>query len=261
MALEQKYLNVSTRAKGYVDIMMYVPDENVEIQGVTSSDVFSYSNVNSIADVRNYTFTTLATLEENLWILNGSFLNPTPGRTYNGYISNSVSDENGEFDTNPVINVQLVNATHVEQFTIILNPAVPTGYPEQITVTCYDSSNNIVGTPQTKIIENETTLPNIVYDLNLDNVARLTLEFINTVTPLRRIRVSTILFGKMVLLDKDDIVSTDYLDKCSYVPDTIPSRTFSISLNNYEKKYNIDNPENSYISLNRQTRVLARNRV
>jgi hypothetical protein len=223
--------------------------------------VLSYSNLNSIADIRHYTFSTLATLEENLWILNGSFINPTPGRTYDGYISNSVSDSNGEFSANPTINVQLANSAHVEKFTIILNPAVPTGYPEQITVTCYDSSNNIVGTPQTKTIADETDLPNVEYNLNLDNVAKLTLEFINTVTPLRRIRVSSILFGKMVLVDKDDIISTEYLDKCSYVPDNIPSRTFSISLNNYEKKYNIDNPENSYISLNRQTRVLARNRL
>lgn len=261
MALEQKYLNVSTRAKSYVDIMMYVPDENVTIQSVSSNDVLSYSNINSIADIKRYTFSTIATLEENFWILNGAFINPTPGRTYDGYISNSVSNDDYEFDTNPTIDVQLAGPSHVEQFTIILNPIVSDGYPQEVTVTCYDSLNNIIGTPQTKNIYLEQSLPDLVYDLNLDNVSKLTLEFIGTKTKYKRIRVSSILFGKMVLLDKDDIISTEYADKCSYVPDTIPSRTLSISLNNYEKKYNIDNPENSYINLNRQTRVLVRNRL
>ena len=39
MALEQKYLNVTTRAEGYIDIMMYTQDAKVEIANITSNDI------------------------------------------------------------------------------------------------------------------------------------------------------------------------------------------------------------------------------
>ena len=121
MALEQKYLNVTARAEGYMDIMMYLPDKSVNIANVNSDDILQYSNINSIKDIKNYTSTTIATLEENLWLLNGSFINPTPGRLYNGYISNSVSNEDGHFGTNPVINIDLYSTSNVEFFSLIFN--------------------------------------------------------------------------------------------------------------------------------------------
>lgn len=93
MALQQKYLNVKTRAEGYMDLIMYIPDNSVAISNINATDELEYSNINSITNIKNYTTTTIATLEENLWILNGSFITPTSGRIYNGYISNSISND------------------------------------------------------------------------------------------------------------------------------------------------------------------------
>lgn len=259
MALEQKYLNVTTRAEAYMDIMMYVPDNSVSIANVTSDDILQYSNIDSLKDIKNYTSTTIATLEENLWLLDGSFINPTSGRLYNGYISNSISNENGEFENNPKINIELSNISNITYFSIILNPSVSTGYPKNINITFFDSSNNQVGDILTKNITEETSLPNLVYEVNLENISKLEIEFVGTVTPYRRIRVSSIMFGKVLTLNQDQVLSTDYLDKCSYVPDSIPSRTFSFTLENYNKQYNIDNPDNNYIDLDSQTKVMFRN--
>jgi hypothetical protein len=217
--------------------------------------VLSYSNINSITDIKNYTSTTIATLEENMWLLNGNFINPTPGRTYNGYVSNSISDENGNFSSNPIINVKLSATADVEYFSIILNPAVKTGYPKQVKLTVNNGSNH----EYIKNISSETTLPNLIYDLNLTGVTSLSIEFIGTLTPKRRIRLASIMFGRVITLTQDEVLSTDYNDKCSYVPDSIPSRTFSFDLENYSKKYNIDNPDNSYLDLTSDTKVLIRN--
>lgn len=258
MALEQKYLNVTARAEGYMDIMMYLPDKSVNIANVNSDDILQYSNINSIKDIKNYTSTTIATLEENLWLLNGSFINPTPGRLYNGYISNSVSNEDGQFGTNPVINIELSNISKIEYFSIILNPAVKSGYPKNVNVTFIDAQQNEI-TTLTKDIRVEKSLPNLVYDVHLENVAKVKIEFVDTITPKRRIRVSSIMFGKVLTLNQNQVLNTDYLDKCSYVPDSIPSRTFSFTVENYDKRYNIDNPSNGYVDLDSQTRVMIRN--
>lgn len=258
MALEQKYLNVTARAEGYMDIMMYLPDKSVNIANVNSDDILQYSNINSIKDIKNYTSTTIATLEENLWLLNGSFINPTSGRLYNGYISNSVSNEDGQFETNPIINIELSTISKIEYFSIILNPAVKTGYPKNVNVTFIDAEGNELNT-LTKDVTKETSLPNLVYDVNLENVSKVKIEFVDTVTPKRRIRVSSVMFGKVLTLNQNQVLSTDYLDKCSYVPDSIPSRTFSFTVENYDKRYNIDNPNNSYVNLDSNTRVMIRN--
>ena len=258
MALEQKYLNVPIRAEGYLDIMMYVPDNSVSIANISSDDVLSYSNIDSLKNIKNYTNTTIATLEENLWLLNGGFVNPTPGRTYNGYISNSISDENGDFEVNPTIDVELSTVSTIEYLSIVLNPAVRSGYPKQVDVVLLDSQDNEVGT-FSKIISEESSLPNLIYDIHTSDIAKIQVQFIGTAYPHRRIRVSNIIFGKVITLTQDEILNSDYLDKCSYVPDSIPSRTFSFSLENYDKRYNIDNPNNEYIDLDRQTRVLIRN--
>ena len=253
MALEQKYLNVTTRREAYMDIMMYIPDENITITNVSCNDVLQYSNLESITNIKNYSSTTIATLEEDLWTLDGSFINPTSGVRYNGYISNSVSDNNGDFATNPTINVTLLAASEIEYFSLILNPAVKSSYPVQVKIT----TNN--GNTYTKTTLSETTLPNIIFELNESNVTSLSIEFIGTQRGGRRIRLANIMFGKVITLNQDELINTDYLDKTSYVCDSIPSRTFTFTLNNYSKAYNVDNPNNSVIDLDRQTKVIMRN--
>ena len=253
MALEQKYLNVTTRREAYMDIMMYVPDENITITNVSCNDVLQYSNLESITNIKNYSSTTIATLEEDLWTLDGSFINPTSGVRYNGYISNSVSDNNGDFATNPTINVTLLAASEIEYFSLILNPAVKSSYPVQVKIT----TNN--GNTYIKTTLSETTLPNIIFELNESNVTSLSIEFIGTQRGGRRIRLANIMFGKVITLNQDELINTDYLDKTSYVCDSIPSRTFTFTLNNYSKAYNVDNPNNSVIDLDRQTKVIMRN--
>ena len=53
MALEQKYLNVTARAEGYMDIMMYLPDKSVNIANVNSDDILQYSNISFYSSILN----------------------------------------------------------------------------------------------------------------------------------------------------------------------------------------------------------------
>ena len=257
MALEQKYLNIPIRAEGYMDIIMYAQDAKVDIANVSTNSINSYSNIETLKDIKSYTNTTIATLEENMWLLNGRFPNPTPGVRYNGYISDEVSDEEGNFTTNPKIDIELSKISEVESFSLILNSAVPSGYPKQIKCTFYNGETTLIElTQDLTIVE---TLPNVIFDVNQENVTKVTIEFIGTRRGKRRIRLSNIMFGRVINLDQNQVINTDYTDKCSYVPDSIPSRLFSFTMNNYNQIYNVDNPENGYINLDRNTVVLMRN--
>lgn len=273
MALEQKYLNVQLRQEAYLEIMMYVPDTSVRISSVSSNDILSYSNINAITNIKQYSSTTIATLEENLWLLNGKFPNIVDGTTTPGYISDSMSDDDGEFEENPKIIVNLSNTSHIEDFSIMLNPSTPSAYPVDINIYAYNGdtlvrtfTKNIITYTQTINNEGETvvttslleTLPSVLFEMNIDNITKLEIEFVGTRYPHRRIRVSTLLFGKMIYLDQNKIISSDFMDKTSYACDTIPSRIFKFDLNNYAHKYDVDNPNNTYINLDSRTIVQFR---
>lgn len=65
-------------------------------------------------------------------------------------------------------------------------------------------------------------------------------------------------FGTLIPVNKNDIISAEYTDKASYVSDTLPTKTFKFTLNNYDHSYDIDNPENTTISLDNNTLVFFR---
>lgn len=261
----ENHLKARTRKEGYIDIIMYTPDTNIQISSVTSTDKLNICNIDAITDLDKYNSGTVATLEENLWLLDGRFI-VYQGTPIDGYVSESVSDENGEFETNPKMKVNLAHVSNIENFSVMLNPAVPSAYPKSIIVHCYNASDTEVAT-FTERIEWEDlngshileTLPSVNFEINTNDISYLEIEFVKTRFRHRRIRVSTIMFGKTIYLDQDALMNVDFDDKTSYVCDTLPSRTLRFDVNNYDGFYNIDNPENGYINLTRQTRVRFRN--
>ena len=183
----ENHLKATTRKEGYLEIIMYTPAANVQIASIASSDKLDICDISTISNIEKFSSNTIATLEENLWLLNGRFI-IYQGGMIDGYISNSISDENGEFTTKPSMTVNLSHPTDVENFSIILNSAVPTGYPKDIKIHCYDEANTLLGT-YTEYIEwqedtGETdeddqpiyrtklldTLPSVNFSINKSNV-------------------------------------------------------------------------------------------
>ena len=272
----ENHLKAATRQEGFIEIVMYTPDLGMQIASVTSNDKLSMCDMTTLTNINKYTSSTIATLEENLWLLNGRFI-VWQGGNIDGYISNSISDENGEFDTSPTMTIQLSKPSKIENFSVILNSAVPTGYPKNINIYCYDENDTLLSTITKNIEWQEDTgerdeedqpiyrtvlldsLPSVNCEINESNVDHLIVEYGDTRFRHRRIRVSSILFGKTIVLDQDQVINVDYTDKTSYVCDTLPSRIFKFDVNNYEGIYNIDNPDNGYVSLNKRTIVRFRN--
>jgi hypothetical protein len=272
----ENHLKAQTRKEGYMEIIMYTPDTSIQVGNVTSDDKLNICDMTTLTNIDKYTSNTIATLEENLWLLNGKFI-IYQGGNVNGYISNSISDDNGEFMVKPTMTVQLSHTANIENFAVLLNSAVPSGYPKDITVRCYDNNDTLLKTSKVNIEWQEETgevdednnpiyktvvldtLPSVNFELNTQAVDHIVIEFGNTRFRNRRIRVSSVMFGKTLVLDQDNVLNVSYSDKTSYVADTLPSRTFRFDVNNYSGIYNVDNPNNGYVKLNRQTRIRFRN--
>lgn len=272
----ENHLKARIRKEGYIEILMYTPDLDVSVASITSNDMLDFCDISNLHDIETYTSETIATLEENLWLLNGRFV-VYQGGTVNSYISSSMSNQDGEFTTTPTMTVQLAHPHKVENFSILLNSAVPSGYPKQINVNVYDNENNLLKTVTQYIEWEEETgevdeddepiyrtvllegLPSVNFEINTESVDHLEIEYIDTRVAYRRLRISNIMFAKTFIFNQDQITNVDYIDKTSYVCDTLPSRVFKFNVNNYTGTYDIDNPNNEYIKLNRQTRVRFRN--
>lgn len=274
----ENHLKAETRKEGYMQVIMFTPDPEAQVASINTTDVLSMCDLTALTDIEKYSSDTIATLEENLWLLNGRY-NIWQGNNVNGYISSSISDENGEFETNPSMQLEFAHLYKLENLSLILNSAVPSGYPKSITVKCYDNNDTLLTTNTMNIEWEEDTgevdeddqpimrkvlldtLPSVNFEINRQtaDVHYIIIEYGDTRFRHRRIRVSSILFGKTLVFDQDQIVKADYTDKTSYVCDTLPSRILKFDLNNYNSEYNIDNPRNGYVSMDSQTIVRFRN--
>ena len=250
--LTQTDLNEPLRGLTDVDIMMFLPDKNVSFpsNAVTlNKQALSYtSNLQSLLEFSSLPQANIATFENNSWILDGSFISPSEaysggGDSYTGYISNELTDDNGDYTTNPILSVSLsAIVPNVEYLSIKFAGGIDTSYPKTFKIRTYGTSDLI----EEHIFDmsEQTGLPLLVAEIKNSNVARVEFEFVGTVCPHRRSRLNKIMFGKAEQVEKHYLQSWKIDDKASLVADSIPTKTLTYDIINYDGDYNIDNPGN-----------------
>ena len=252
LRLTQTDLNESLRGLTDVDIMMFLPDKNVSFpsNAVTlNKQALSYtSNLQSLLEFSSLPQANIATFENNSWILDGSFISPSEaygggGDSYTGYISDEMTDDDGNYTTNPILNVALSAVTpNIEYLSIRFAGGIDTSYPKTFKIRTYGTSDLI----KEHIIDmsTQTGLPLLVVQIGDKNVARVEFEFVGTICPHRRSRLNKIMFGKVEDVEKHYLQSWEINDKASLVADSIPTKTLTYSVINYDGDYDIDNPGN-----------------
>lgn len=250
--LTQTDLNEPLRGLTDVDIMMFLPDKNVSFpsNAVTlNKQALSYtSNLQSLLEFSSLPQANIATFENNSWILDGSFISPSEayssgGDSYTGYISNELTDDNGDYTTNPILSVSLsAIVPNVEYLSIKFAGGIDTSYPKTFKIRTYGTSDLIE--EHVFDMSKQTGLPLLVAEIKNSNVARVEFEFVGTVCPHRRSRLNKIMFGKAEQVEKHYLQSWKIDDKASLVADSIPTKTLTYDIINYDGDYNIDNPGN-----------------
>ena len=251
--LTQTDLNESLRGLTDVDIMMFLPDKNIYFASnavTVNKQPLSYtSNLQSLIQISRLPQANIATFENNSWILDGSFISPSEsygggGDSYTGYISNDYTDDDGNYSTNPIIKVSLaLTAPVVEYLSIKFAGGIDTSYPKTFKIRTYNENDSLIKEHSYNMSE-QTGLPLLVVEIQDNNVRRLEFEFVGTQCPHRRSRLDKIMFGKAEQIDSHYLQSWKIDDKASLVADSIPTKTLTYSIINYEGDYNIDNPGN-----------------
>lgn len=265
--LTQTDLNESLRGLTDVDIMMFLPDKNISFPSTNAVTVNSAgqslqytTNLKSLVQFSSLPQANLATFENNSWILDGSFISPSAaygggGDSYTGYISNTYTDDNGNYANNPILTVNLAASAKVEYLSIKFAGGIDTSYPKEFQIHTYNNSGTLISS-HSYIMSQQTGLPLLVAHIDDDNVKKVEFEFVGTQCPHRRSRLNKIMFGKVEQVDPYYLQSWKIDDKASLVADSIPSKTLEYSIINYDGDYDIDNPGTKIPSDYKNTEVL-----
>lgn len=251
--LTQTDLNESLRGLTDVDIMMFLPDKNVSFPSnavtVNNTPLQYTTNLQSLLEFSSLPQANIATFENNSWILDGNFISPSAaygggGDSYTGYISNDYTDDNGDYSTNPIITITLASVvSELNYISTKFAGGIDTSYPKTFTIKTYDDSNTLIR-EHTYDMTIQTGLPLLVAEIGDSNVKKVEFEFVGTQCPHRRSRLNKIMFGKVEQVDNYYLQSWKIDDKASLVADSIPTKTLTYSIINYDGDYDIDNPGN-----------------
>ena len=250
--LIQTDLNESLRGLTNVDIIMFLPDKNVSFPSnavAINNQPLSYTtNLQSLLEFSSLPQANIATFENNSWILDGSFMSPSQaygggGDSYTGYISNDMTDDNGNYTTNPILTVTLsATVPIIEHLSIRFAGGIDTSYPKTFEIRTYGENGLIK--EHSFDMSTQTGLPLLVVEIGDENVSKVEFEFVGTVCPHRRSRLNKVMFGKAEQVSPYYLQDWKIDDKASLVADSIPTKTLTYSIIDYDGDYDIDNPGN-----------------
>jgi len=98
----------------------------------------------------------------------------------------------------------------------------------------------------TNIYENDTSGQWVTEDIYRDT-EHLTITPLEMVGGQKRLRILSILFGVGLMFDNNSLIATSWKSECSHVSNALPSKSFSFTIDNLNKKFAADDP-NSYLA-------------
>lgn len=180
-----------------------------------------------------------AAFEEN-FLKVGSDMRILPNSNYlkNGYVSSVTCDENGVFQSIPIIEFRFLTTRNFIAMTYEFARA----YPTQIRVTYY-----LDGVQQGQFISTPNSVNYVDAENHIYDCDRVTFEFLGMSEPNRRLRIARLIFGYEKTFEAKDIVSVDHTLSIDPISSSLPYEKLALKVGNYDKDYNPDNPQGTWM--------------
>lgn len=236
------------RNPSLVNILFYQIDTTAATDGEWSSeDVGEYSEFDTLDYTYEYS-RTYATLELNRWALNGnSVIVAANGKVLDGYVSDSMSDETGHFES-PVSITRIFESSHRFPGLTLSFDTRSSEWPSSVVVSIY-SEGNLADTISIPV--SETT---VIINDKIDDCDKITISFGDGL-PYRRQRLQRVLFGVLREISNNDIVSTKQSHDVDPLTRRLPQETMQFTLLDYDHNYDPENPESIYSYLDTKSPV------
>lgn len=218
----------------FLEITFDVTDDGVsELVNVIAENEASFSNSSAIAgSVGTPADAGYATLEPNLWVLDGS-KNIIPDEApYNtpGYVSADDSD------ISLTLSLSEARSKAIPGITIIWSSEYDE-YPTSFTVSAKIGENLVASTTVT---DNDSSTS--VVEMELSNYDSVTITPHDWNFPDHRKRIDRVFFGYAITFGKDEILGYTHEQHGSLLSTELPKNSIDFTLNNADGRWNMANP-------------------
>lgn len=225
--------------ESYIEISFDIADPD-SLADATSDDngAIYIANTPQIVSEVDKNIVPYSTLEQNLWILDGS-RNFIPQSNYgdNGYIGDLLSNDSGGFDTTPIVDINFseVHSPIIPGITITWGIAYGE-YAEMFEVTAYNGETVVAK----KRVEHNSSVTSVV-EFDIENYDRIRIEILKWCLPYHRARIAEIFVGVNKIYRKNDITKYEHEQDVDPIGATTPIVKMGFSLDNNDGKFDPNN--------------------
>lgn len=242
---------VADSRRQYVRTVFDLLDPDAVMGAVTSNNESKYSKTAQVIDRgAPVSLPKYSTLEPNRWLLDGSWDiypdNPEEITAHAGWISNTLSDDNGSFaEPYPYVQAEFSGIEVLQAATLQFDLYEPDGVPEDFTVTLYSGeqvleSRDVVGNAATSLVIEG-------FEVNYPTAIRLTVK--KWSKPRRRVRISRVMVGLYETWDTTVIRDVDIYTESTFSGLAIPYSSCSITVDNVDKRFDPYAPNSIFKSI------------
>lgn len=228
--------NLILRNRSYVRIVFGIQDPDAPaLSNPSDNGHLLYSAVESVDLGASAPF-TYQTLERNRFILDGT--NPLPSDTnytYQGYVGNLISDDNGEWSIPPAVTIQFDDYVSMAALTLEFDKNF-NEYPEQIKITAEKDG---------EVVLDKTEYPDDTYYVVSEQIplcTKITITWLKSKIPHRRARLLSLIYGIINDLQSQDIVTCKSTKEIDLISSKLPKQDFEFTIVDTEMKYDPENP-------------------
>lgn len=223
-------------------------DQEINNDSTPSCD--DLQSFSKIADLKtgNATMYPIVTYEPDFWKLDGKykFILENEAAVHVGLMSESMSDENGDFDVPPVLTVDF-DREHTTDGLVLHFSQISNDYASSITVTYYDLYGDV--------ISSENYSPDAwEYEIDNDivNFKQLVITFHSTNKPYRYLRLTAIDYGQLIYFEGADIKQASIVEEIDMISATVPANALDLRLYSTDPEFSIVNPTGYYSRLSQR---------
>ena len=222
--------------ESFVEVSLDIADPDA-IADATSKDngAIYLSNTSQVVSEVDKNIPPYATLEQNLWVLNGSrkFF-PASNMGDIGFIGDTFSDANCGFSEKmPIITVNFTRVHHnpIPAITITWGDAYGE-YAEDFVITVYNGENIVV---KQEVLGNKSVKSVVMMDIV--DYDRITIAIHKWCLPNRRARVADIFVGLNKVYSKNELFSYSHDQNADPISTSLPKAEVSFSVDNTDRTY------------------------
>ena len=222
-------------SEAFIEVTYDVTDPEVLSDATASDDgtALAEADTASIVDGSDKDITPYAVFEMNRWVLDGENVHVPDDGDYGdtGYVSALLSDEDGYFSSNPIIDITFskVHTPVIPGITIVWDDV---DYASDLKITIY----------QGDVVQKEYTAtgsePTTIVEADISNYDRIRIEVLRWCLPYRRARAKEVFIGIHKIYDKTDLMSYSQSISVDPLSAELPNSSISFSIDNTDNEYN-----------------------